>query len=237
MSELEFEAFPKIARLKREVVITEKIDGTNSQITLVELNSAELVAEAVRSPFRLLTLPGQNDGDSALALFAGSRNRWLTPDKGKDNFGFAAWVYEHANELRSLGPGRHFGEWYGAGIQRGYDLPEKHFALFNPVRWNDENHNRPVCCQVVPVLAQGEDVDDDLVMQRLDGEGSLLVPGYKRPEGIVVFHSASRQMYKRTFDQDGGKWTVANGGRHSGHPQEQRAMHGLRRRDRVEAPP
>lgn len=209
MTDLEFEAFPKIARLRREVVITEKIDGTNSQITWVELNSAELVAAAALNPFRLLTLPGASDGDSALALFVGSRNRWLTPDKGKDNFGFAAWVYEHAEELRALGPGRHFGEWYGAGIQRGYDLPEKRFALFNPVRWNDENPNRPACCQVVPIIARGEDADDDEAMRWLDIGGSALVPNYKRPEGIVVFHSASRQMYKRTFDQDGGKWRAA----------------------------
>lgn len=34
---LDFEGFPKMARLSREVVITEKIDGTNAQVLIVEL--------------------------------------------------------------------------------------------------------------------------------------------------------------------------------------------------------
>lgn len=29
MNELEFKAFPKIARLSREIIVTEKIDGTD----------------------------------------------------------------------------------------------------------------------------------------------------------------------------------------------------------------
>ena len=33
----EFEPFPKIARMKREQIITEKIDGTNAQVYIREL--------------------------------------------------------------------------------------------------------------------------------------------------------------------------------------------------------
>ena len=33
---LEFREFPKIARLSREVIISEKIDGTNAQILITE---------------------------------------------------------------------------------------------------------------------------------------------------------------------------------------------------------
>lgn len=210
----EFEEFPKIPRLKREVVITEKIDGTNAQVAWVEVNQLELEAdsalltvttEAYRNdPFCLGVFPGATGGDSAMALYAGSRNRWLTAEK--DNFGFAKWVIANAEELQALGPGRHYGEWYGIGIQRGYDLPDKRFALFNVARWNPENPNRPACCGVVPLLARGEDIDDNAVMRALDAGGSLVSPGFKSPEGIVVFHTASRQLYKRTFRDDGGKW-------------------------------
>ena len=96
-----FEAFPKIARLSREIVITEKIDGTNAQIYITE------------------------DGK----IQAGSRNRIITPEQ--DNFGFARWVEENHEDLLLLGEGRHFGEWWGQGIQRRYNLEEKRFSLFN----------------------------------------------------------------------------------------------------------
>jgi hypothetical protein len=104
---LEFSEFPKMARLSREVIITEKIDGTNAQILITKDN-------------RLLT---------------GSRTRWITPND--DNYGFAKWVEENREEVLKLGIGRHFGEWWGSGIQRGYNLPkgEKRFSLFNVSRW------------------------------------------------------------------------------------------------------
>src|SRR5262245_19038779 len=122
---LAFEAFQKIGRLKRGCVITEKVDGTNAQIAF------------------------SDDG----TMHVGSRNRWITPED--DNFGFARWCAEHAEELKQLGPGRHFGEWYGAGIQRRYGLIEKRFALFNTERWRDGRAPRPTCCGVVPILYEG----------------------------------------------------------------------------------
>jgi hypothetical protein len=105
---IEFEGFGKIARLSRECVITEKIDGTNAQICITE------------------------DGQ----FLTGSRTRWITPED--DNFGFSKWAHEHKGELMGLGVGRHFGEWWGAGIQRGYGQKEKRFSLFNTSRWKDD---------------------------------------------------------------------------------------------------
>ncbi len=105
MTEITFEPFPKIGRLTRECVITEKLDGTNAQVIITE------------------------DGRIA----AGSRTRLITP--AGDNMGFARWVQEHAEELiTGLGPGRHFGEWWGQKIQRAYGLTEKRFSLFNTTR-------------------------------------------------------------------------------------------------------
>lgn len=205
MSDFEFEAFPKIPRLKKEVVVTEKIDGTNAQIALFEVKSEEDRTRAFLDPKCLIVFPGAFDGDSAMALYVGSRNRWLT--RHEDNFGFCNWVLDRSEEIVKLGPGRHFGEWYGKGIQRGYGLDEKRFALFNVARWNSENPNRPSCCEVVPLIARGDDISIEMVMSRLQTGGSIAVPGFMNPEGIVVYHTASRQMYKRTFEQDKGKWT------------------------------
>lgn len=170
-----FEGFPSIPRLKRGCVVTEKIDGTNAQVYV---------------------------GEDGLVL-AGSRNRWLTVED--DNFGFARWVANNTDELRKLGPGRHFGEWWGAGIQRRYGLTEKRFSLFNSGRWSSE---RPACCHVVPVLFAGE-FSTETIAQQLDAlktGGSVAAPGFMDPEGIVVFLTAARTLYKATLDGDGHKY-------------------------------
>lgn len=173
----EFIAFPKIARLSREIIITEKIDGTNASV--------------------FITLDG--------SIRAGSRTRWITPSS--DNFGFAAWVEAHADELRTLGPGRHFGEWWGLGIQRGYRLFERRFSLFNT-----SLTAVPACCHLVPVLYQGpfrtEAVDEELAKLHL--YGSRAAPGFMKPEGIVVYHPQGRVCFKKTIERDSeGKAAVA----------------------------
>jgi hypothetical protein len=43
------------------------------------------------------------------------------------------------------------------------------------------------------------------VLRSLQVNGSHAAP-FMNPEGIVVFHSASRQLYKLTLEKDGGKW-------------------------------
>lgn len=132
-------------------------------------------------------------------VFAQSRKRIITPDV--DNFGFARWVSEHEDELQTLGEGYHFGEWYGSGIQRGYGLSEKRFALFNAARWADE---RPACCETVPVLARFT-FDTHVVQQalaQLREEGSQAVPGYMNPEGVIVWHNAGRVAFKVLLEGD-----------------------------------
>jgi hypothetical protein len=206
----EFQKFPKIPRLNRDCVVTEKIDGTN----------AAVVIEAVgpgweKHEFELARIDLDLTDARELAVFAQSRKRLLKTNedggKGSDNFGFAAWVKENALELAAvLGEGRHFGEWYGAGIQRAYGLDHKRFALFNVGRWHDRLANgcgaevAPDCCSVVPVLAVGafkpETWDEPLADLRQDG--SAAAPGFDNPEGVVVFHSAARQSFKITCEGD-----------------------------------
>lgn len=171
--EIPFTPFPKISRLTRECVITEKLDGTNAQVFITE------------------------DGQ----VLAGSRNRWITPES--DNYGFAAWVRDNREELLKLGPGAHFGEWWGQGIQRRYGLDEKRFSLFNTARWSNPVV-RPACCHVVPVLYTGDfctSTAEDRIC-RLHLGGSVAAPGFMKPEGIVIFHTASGMLFKKTLEND-----------------------------------
>ena len=173
---MEFVGFPKIARLSREVIITEKIDGTSGCICIGE------------------------DGDFQV----GSRTRWLTSETG-DNHGFLLWALTNKDELMKLGPGTHFGEWWGSGIQRGYGLVkgEKRFSLFNVHRWAD-GAVRPACCSVVPELKRGI-FTTGLVQEALDFLrvcGSMASPGYMFPEGIIIYHMAGKLYFKKTIERD-----------------------------------
>ena len=194
---IEFVAYPKIPRLSREMIVTEKIDGTNGQIYIRPLAEEPL-------PFEMDILSHLDVESGAYSIRAGSRNRWLLPGK-TDNFGFAAWVLDHAKELvEGLGPGRHFGEWWGQGIGRGYGLTEKRFSLFNVSKWADGS-SRPACCGVVPVLVEEMDFNSDAIeaaLSYLRTCGSLCAPGFMDPEGVVVFHSASGTLFKKTLVGD-----------------------------------
>ena len=164
----DFMGFPKIGRLSRLCVITEKIDGTNAQI--------------YNAP----------DG----TMYVGSRKRWITPED--DNYGFARWARDNEEELRTLGEGQHFGEWWGQGIQRKYGMKEKVFSLFQaPVVL-------PSCCRVVPTLYIGEfrSCAVDRAINTLMEEGSKAAPGFMNPEGVVVWHSATRSLFKKTIKDD-----------------------------------
>lgn len=177
---MEFHAYPKIARLKREVIVTEKIDGTNAAIII------------------------SDDGE----IYCQSRTKVITPKS--DNAGFANWVETNKTELvKQLGPGIHFGEWWGQGIQRGYGIYEKRFSLFNTHLWHTETEDcrciEAPLCYVVPVLAtinkfSTDQVDE--VLMKLKQSGSIASPGFMNPEGLVVFHTQNEALYKVTFEYD-----------------------------------
>lgn len=202
-----FEKFPKIPRLCKECVVTEKIDGTNAQIFITEILSEEEADTHESNSKCIAIVDASNNGDSPHAIYAGSRKRLITPDD--DNFGFAAWVRHNAVSLVELGPGRHFGEWWGKGIQRGYGLDEKRFSLFNVGRWtadvdDPDKELVPYCCHVVPILAVGDfsTVMAEAQLERLREDGSVAASGYMNPEGIVLYHTAAQQLFKYTLDGD-----------------------------------
>jgi len=189
----EFQEFKKIPRLSREIIITEKIDGTNG---LIYIN------------------------DDCTEIYAGSKSRWL--DDHNDNAGFYHWVMDNKEELMKLGKGYHYGEWWGKGIQRNYRVNEKRFSLFNVGRWikqtgisllpayheittlKEKQEYCPNCCDVVPILYKG--IFDTQVIRdtlaKLEMYGSVAVPGFMNPEGVVIYHVPSRYYFKKTIKND-----------------------------------
>ena len=169
---MEFKSFGKIARWSRDIVITEKLDGTNAAIYIGE-NGEFLTA---------------------------SRNRFITPED--DNYGFSKWAHQNKDELMQLGVGIHYGEWWGAGIARRYDMDEKIFSLFNVGRWNETSS--PSCCRVVPTLYIGENTTAAINETLLDlkEHGSVASRGFMNPEGVIIWHTAANIYFKKTILND-----------------------------------
>ena len=195
---MKFEPFPKVPRWQRDIVITEKIDGANASVHVVhidEIGGRYTPKDVTRDPPIVAVV---NDD---YAILAASRTRWLDTSSKGDSFGFAKWVRDNADELFTLGPGSHFGEWWGQGIQRKYNQDRKRFSLFNTHRWSE---NRPSCCDVVPVLYRGPLSSKviEAVLWGLERGGSFAAPGFMKPEGIMIYHTAANQMFKKTIEKD-----------------------------------
>jgi len=197
-SMIEFKKFSSIPRLSKDMIITEKLDGTNAQIFIAKEDEIEF-NERDKSPF-------YKTGVDDLYIAAGSRNRWLNLDA--DNYGFCSWVVNNAQELVKIGHGRYYGEWWGQGIQHGYNLKEKRFWLFNPDQGNYLDLPRHIGVDVVPTLYKGPFCTKTIerVMENLKESGSIAAPGYMNPEGIIIYHTGSGQTFKKTFNFDKGKW-------------------------------
>lgn len=192
---MKFQAWPKTPRLFRPIIVTEKLDGTNAAVIITGTQHPDV----------------DNDGSELLvnvdggqfAIAAQSRKRIITP--ASDNFGFATWVAANADSLvRDLGVGRHYGEWWGAGIQRRYGLDQKLFSLFNVNRYIGPFETAQL--RTVPVLYTGEfsTLIVSEVLQALGDSGSIAArnEGYvfRNPEGIITFHTSSNSVFKTTFD-------------------------------------
>lgn len=150
--------YPKIHRAENiNCILSEKLDGTNGVIYI---------------------------GEDRKTIKAGSRNQWITSQK--DNFGFAKFVYDNRQDLLKMGPGYHYGEWVGPGINRNYDLQERKFYLFP----SGKIEARPECCHSIPIEAtctfESLFVVTDFIRQDLVERGSFLNPAYQA-EGIVIY--------------------------------------------------
>lgn len=105
IDEIPHRSFPKIPRVNNvNVIITEKLDGTNGVIWVSE--------------------------DKQHFKF-GSRNKWVGYGKD-DNAGFYQFCMDNVDLLERLDPGYHYGEFVGPGIQSNkYGLTEKMFYFFD----------------------------------------------------------------------------------------------------------
>lgn len=183
---MEFKAFPKISKFSGiAMTITQKIHGTNAQIRIYEDNGV-------------------------IKCQAASRSRDIFV--GDDNFGFARYVKDNEAEIiEKLGLGTHYGEWAGPGINSGEGLTEKTFIIFN-YRRHPVDKPLPPQMVVVPVLYYGR-YDDEIIkeiMDELKRDGSKLVKGFMRPEGIVI--EVGDKLYKKVFEAEETKWTEGSEG-------------------------
>jgi len=218
---MQFKSFTPIPRLARMAVYTEKIDGTSGLIAVSPTGDTTVeIYAGSRERFLTKAMVFRQTGD----VLRGSELGWVdvSANPSEDNYGFGKWVEDNAAELVShLGPGYHYGEWWGQGIGREYGLKEKRFSLFNTGRWARSKKElesppawatskwqlAPPCCHVVPVIDYKEfstKVVDQCLFQ-LSCEGSHAAPGFMNPEGVVVAHidkSKGATMFKKTFNGD-----------------------------------
>jgi hypothetical protein len=121
--------------------------------------------------------------------------------------------------VHTLGEGRHFGEWWGCGINRSYGKQrgQKFFSLFNTKRWTHHPDrlaepipelNTVPNLTVVPTIFEGPFLENSVsppwirALAYLREYGSLAAPGYDRPEGIVLYHKAANMLFKVTLEND-----------------------------------
>lgn len=193
---MDFQAFPKIERIGNlKMSITQKIHGTNAQIVITEVGpNTDSVIDA-----GLVESKGK-----WYQVKAGSRTRWIKV--GDDNYGFAAFVEANKQSIVDcLGAGQHFGEWAGPGINSGEGLIEKTLFLFDYWKF-PADRPLPPQIKVVPLLYEGKNDLDAIenAMNDLKTNGSKIVPGFMRPEGVVVTLNGTR--YKKVFAAEETQW-------------------------------
>lgn len=186
-----FIKWPSTPRFHKGLSITEKIDGTNACIRIL---NGEVTAQ--------------------------SRKRIITPESDNFGFASWVYENAGAL-TDVLGYGVHFGEWFGEGIQKNpLGIEGKRFAHFSPWKFNDTEKERienSGLVEFVPILFEGQ--ADYLtiphVIQELELYGSK-VPGAKKiangyahepdqhaaAEGVIVWHRESQQKYKILLEND-----------------------------------
>jgi hypothetical protein len=199
MGSTEFEGWPKTPHWFRDIVITEKLDGTNAAVNIVPLTEVNIFQQ---DPSQGIIVAPTTD--MAYFVMAQSRKRYVTAKD--DNAGFGKWVNDNAVTLvTDLGPGRHFGEWWGQGIQRNYGLDHKRFSLFNTAKWlmPSASFTTPNL-GVVPIMYEGANLDWQIewCLDSLYMGGSWAVDGFMKPEGIVIYHTAGNKVFKVLLEGD-----------------------------------
>ena len=198
---MSYPSFSSIERLENLYChITEKVDGTNGLIYIGDKYEAYYPYELIRF---------------------GSRNRWITTED--DNCGFANFFSQYKAELDDIidlirlekgevekgYSSQIYGEWFGKGIQRGYNLEAKFFMPFSEY-FATKMIDAGIAHIKMPVTLYSGKFSVEILegcMNKLKDEGSQVVPGYNRPEGVVVYFPKHNFRLKETFE--GPKWKDA----------------------------
>lgn len=202
---LEFESWGKTPRWTNEVMtITEKIDGTNACVVILPFERRYY--ESIERGEAILVRDPVREDDVVFATQ--SRKKFIWPGKQSDNAGFAAWAWENAVDIvGDLGYGKHYGEWWGRGIQRGYEQDTKRFSLFNPWRYSEDGDRLFTVKEMgtVPILYSGAASDEAVQSSlfNLEMEGSVAAPGYMNAEGVIVSYKLAQRSYKAFVNDDG----------------------------------
>jgi hypothetical protein len=206
---LEFEPWGKTPRFVNETItITEKIDGTNACIVILPFD-AEAHHDLTSTGKALMVNMDEVPGFEPTHTFATqSRKKFIWPGKQSDNAGFAAWAWENAYDIISdLGYGKHYGEWWGRGIQRNYGLDTKKFSLFNPWRYSEDGDRLFTVKEMgtVPTLYTGDANTENIynALRYLEEHGSVAAPEWRTPEGIIISYKLAQTRYKLLINDDG----------------------------------
>ncbi len=168
----EFREWPKIPRLNRECIITEKIDGTNGCVVVT--------ADGVFAQSRNMTLI-DNDPFGFLA--------WVT--RNADALRATLGEGYHYGEWWGRGIQRNYGlterRFSLFNVTRWADLPANDYGLATvPVLYRGP-------------FSTGA-VENEVENLRLFG--SRAVQGFMKPEGVVVWHDAAQHGFKVTLEKD-----------------------------------
>lgn len=200
-----FAPYPKTGRLsKAECTITEKIDGTNAQVTI---EGGVIVGVGSRKRAIDVDVPALRDENGRTVR--DDEGKPVQPKQVRDNFGFAQFVRDNAQGLvEFLCDGTHYGEWAGPGIQKNpLGLDERFFFLFNVQRHPAEKfaalgHLVPNL-RPVPILYRGDfglGTARSVLLGLMEDGTAVPEAAYSNqgPEGIVI--SAFGTKFKMTMD-------------------------------------
>lgn len=165
--------FPKIPRLQKvNVVITEKLDGTNAVIWLS---------------------PDKSE------MKVGSRNRWVGDSKLEDNSGFYQFCQENKEYLMRLHPGFNYGEFMGPKIQGNrYELEKKELYLFDTRRAGEFEDTNTI--KVVPHLMTTPLDDLPEHLSKYNNMKSTLNPK-ANAEGVMLYFTELNKYIKVIYDK------------------------------------
>ena len=123
----------------------------------------------------------------------------VTGITGQDGSYLAEYLLSKGHEVRKLGSGYHYGEWWGHKIQRGYGLKHRVFSLFQT-----RCKELPQCVNTVPCLGQTNFSDlkntiQNLWLEKMSWCAKEQGVDYESCEGFIVLSALTGIRYKVVF--------------------------------------